>query len=442
MSDLLSKSWRLFAFLLFALVFFLGALFYYYRHGYDAPATVDVPYDQIAPPSSSFGLLSEVPAIRSGLLLIEGLHRNNFSAEELSALVSRVAARGYDVEILGETTGRGRFAFQEPEDRLSLLEERLRKAGSLVVVGARDSYTGAEAGLVARFVEKGGRLLLVADPTRANDMNSLSKRFGISFQPDYLYNMSEYDLNFQNVFIRDFAPDDLTRDLGQIALYTAGSIRSSGMNLAFTDGATRSSMLAVPERLSPLVKTPDGRVVGIADMTFMVPPRNSIMDNDRLLSNIADFLTGGDREFDLADFPYFLEQADILVGRASLIEAASQVRSLLSAFDIAAEVRGVEDITRDTVYIGLYEDARDVSQYLDLSGVRVTDVIRTPFTSDLPRQGTSIVVHRQTKDRDVLILLSDSEATLGEMIARFASGTFGDGLVDDSIGIYRSVPIE
>ena len=129
---------------------------------------------------------------------------------------------------------------------------------------------------------KGGKLLLIAEPSLNQEINSLAERFGIAFQPDYLWNMIEHDLNFQNIFIKNFRPDEVTRGLAQITLYVAGSIKSSGGSLAFTDGNTRSSIVERIEPFYPMVKTRDGLVLAISDLTFMVPPQNSVLDNDRL----------------------------------------------------------------------------------------------------------------------------------------------------------------
>ena len=75
-----------------------------------------------------------------------------------------------------------------------MLEQRLRRATSFAVMLPRASYSEEEIDLVQRFVDKGGKLLLVSDPTRPNRINTLAKRFGVEFQPDYLYNTVEYDL--------------------------------------------------------------------------------------------------------------------------------------------------------------------------------------------------------------------------------------------------------
>ncbi len=438
MLALLSKTWRLLLIPLFALAFFSGAYFFFYRGGYQAPPTVKIPFEKITAPSSSLGAFAEVPPIRSGVLLLDLVHSNNFEEAELGSLMSRLEDRGYTIDLLGE---RDHKDFPPPDvtQRLALLDEKLRGANSFAVILPDDSYATQEVDIVERFVKKGGRLLLIADPTRDHDINSLANRFGIAFQSDYLYNTVEYDLNFQDIFIRDFRPDEITRDLSQIALYTAGSIKSFGGGLASTDANTRSSMVERAESFFPLVKGRDGNVVAISDLTFMIPPQNSILDNDKLVSNLADFLTGGDRRFELADFPHFFDaDIDILLGRASLLGVATELKSLLSTFQLRSDIRGVEDLRSEAIYLGLFEDSPNVVQYLDVAGIQVDGTLRTPFTPDIATDGTAIILLHRTRERHVLVILGHSEAILLDTIDRLGSGTFRSGLVDDLLGVYGS----
>ena len=438
MLALLSKTWRLLLIPLFALAFFSGAYFFFYRGGYQAPPTVKIPFEEITAPSSSLGPFAEVPPIRSGVLLLDLVHSNNFEEAELGSLMSRLEDRGYTIDLLGE---RDHKDFPPPDvtQRLALLDEKLRGADSFAVILPDDPYATQEVDIVERFVKKGGRLLLIADPTRDHDINSLANRFGIAFQSDYLYNTVEYDINFQDIFIRDFRPDEITRDLSQIALYTAGSIKSFGGGLASTDANTRSSMVERAESFFPLVKGRDGNVVAISDLTFMIPPQNSILDNDKLVSNLADFLTGGDRRFELADFPHFFDaDIDILLGRASLLGVATELKSLLSTFQLRSDIRGVEDLRSEAIYLGLFEDSPNVVQYLDVAGIQVDGTLRTPFTPDIATDGTAIILLHRTRERHVLVILGHSEATLLDTIDRLSSGTFRSGLVDDLLGVYGS----
>ena len=421
-----------------------GAVFYFFYQGsYEPPPSLDIPYGQITSPAVPPGDFVDSPAaqVKRGLFLVDALHSNAFGKNEIVTLRSRVANRGYDVEFIGDPGADGRGPDEE-KDRLYLLEEKLRRADSFMVALPQAAYSDAEASLVERFVRKGGKLLLVSDPTRPQQINTLAERFGLNFQPDYLYNVVDYDLNFQNIFIREFQPDELTVGLDVITLYTAGSVRSSGPGLAFTGANTKSSLVETNDGLYPIALGDSRNVLSIADFTFMVPPHNSLLDNDRLVSNIADFLTTSEREFDLADFPHFFEAgldkgADILLGQPSLWSTGTELRNGLSAAGISSRMRGVEDVSRDAVFLGLYEDAAQVSQYLQAAGVRVDDTLGAPFAPDLDLEGTAITVLDRNQDRYVLVVLADNPETLTGAVSRLIAGEFREDLVSDFLGVRK-----
>jgi hypothetical protein len=132
--------------------------------------------------------------------VVDGTHGNLFQVNEISVLLSPVADRGYDVEFMGRTAqsfaGVSDFFILGATERLHLLRAKLRQADSFVVILPLAPYTNAEVDVVQDFVGKGGKLLLIADPTRSQDISSLAEVFGIAFEADYLYNTTEYDLNF------------------------------------------------------------------------------------------------------------------------------------------------------------------------------------------------------------------------------------------------------
>ena len=422
----------------FAVVAFVVALLLFYRGGYDPPSQVEIPYKQLTAPHLSPGDFVDTPAVqlKRGLVVVDAMHSNAFTEAELFNLGSRVANRGYDVEFAGGFT-------PSPEAlRVQLLEEGLRRADSLVVILPVLEYSAAEAAVVERFVSKGGKLLLVSDPGRPQRTNTLATRFGVEFRPDYLYDVAEYDLIFQNIIVREFQPGELTVGVDAITLYAAGSIRSSGPGLAFAGEGTRSSVLEASEELYPIAGGNSRNVLAIADFTFMVPPQNTLLDNDRLISNIADYLTSSEREYDLADFPYFLKAGaesgvDILLGDPSLWDIGIQMKNGLSNYQTASEVRGVEDLSRDTVFLGLYEDALPMSRYLEAAGVRIGDTLGTPFAQDLNPEGTSVIVLDQNQDRHVLMVLGDRPRTLASAVDRLFAGEFRSDLVTDYVGVGR-----
>ena len=439
MWDRLKNLNRLFIFLLFALGFFLGAYYYFYRDvgGYTPPEHADIAFEQIAPLAAGQSRVAEVPLIQQGVFLMDGTHGNGFTKEEIGTLVSRVVARGYAVEVMGEPGFFNGFQIMDERSRLFLLEEKLRLTGSMAVILPGEPYTRAEVDLVEQFVDKGGRLLLVADPTRFHQIDSLAARFGITFQPGYLYDSQDYDLNFQNIKVSDFREDQITRDLESIAFYVTGALESTGPALAITGPTTRSLLMENPTTFSPMVRGSKDGVVAIGDLTFMVPPRSTVLDNDTLISNLADYLTTGEREFELADFPHFFRgDVDVLLGRSSLLETAARLRENLSIFRITSSVKGVEDVTRDTVYLGLYEDSSDVAQYLEVAGVNVDENLRIPFATDIESRRTGIILLHTGQERHVLVVLADSPATLAGTVDLLGSGFFREGLLGDFVGVY------
>ena len=423
---------------IFAVATFAAGYFFFYHGSYDPPPSVNIPFEQITSPAVApvAATASSVTQVQEGLVLVDDLHLNSFTESEISTLISMVANRGYDVEVIDISST------VEGQTRLQMLEQRLRRATSFAVMLPRDSYSEEEIDLVQRFVDKGGKLLLVSDPTRPNRINTLAKRFGVEFQPDYLYNTVEYDLNFRHIFVRDFQPAPLTSGLDTIVLYVAGSIRSSGPGIGVSDTNTKSSLGEAAESFYPIALGSTSNVLAVADFTFVVPPYNSLLSNQQLLSNVADYLTDSQREFDLADFPHFYESSldnsiDIVLGQPSIWNIGLEMRTGLSDYGLSSRISGEEDLSRNTVFLGLYEDSRAVSQYLQAAGISADDVLSLPFAPELDREDTSIALLHRDRDRYVLVVLADKPAVLSEALGSLFSGTFRNQLVNDYLGLSK-----
>ena len=423
---------------IFAVATFAAGYFFFYQGSYDPPPSVNIPFEQITSPAVApvAATASSVTQVQEGLVLVDGLHLNSFTESEISTLISMVANRGYDVEVIDISST------VEGQTRLQMLEQRLRRATSFAVMLPRTPYSEEEIDLVQRFVDKGGKLLLVSDPTRPNRINALAKRFGVEFQPDYLYNTVEYDLNFRHIFVRDFQPAPLTSGLDTIVLYVAGSIRSSGPGIGVSDTNTKSSLGEAAESFYPIALGSTSNVLAVADFTFVVPPYNSLLSNQQLLSNVADYLTDSQREFDLADFPHFYESSldnsiDIVLGQPSIWNIGLEMRTGLSDYGLSSRISGEEDLSRNTVFLGLYEDSRAVSQYLQAAGISADDVLSLPFAPEFDREDTSIALLHRDRDRYVLVVLADKPAVLSEALGSLFSGTFRNQLVNDYLGLSK-----
>ncbi len=427
---------------LLAAVAFAVAYFVFYRGGYEPPPSPDLRYDQISVSALPPRVSGDLPTgqLRQGLLVIDAQHVNAFTENELVNFASKVADRGFKVEFAGDfTPPLGPPLGPAP---LPQLAEKLRRADAFVVILPNLAYTESEAALVERFVEKGGKLLLVSDPSRPHSINALAKRFGVDFQADYLYNTTENDANFKRILIRDFQPDQLTAGLQTITLDYAGSVKSPSGGIAFTTPSTRSSLLNTVETLAPMAWGNSRNVLAIADFTFMVPNNDTLLDNGRLVANIADYLTDSGRDFHLSDFPYFYGSGqdggvDILMGRPDLLNTGLQIRTALAGRQLTSQIVPVEDLSRDTVFLGLYEDASQVTQYLQIAGIRVDDTLGTTFAPELALENSAVIVLDQSQDRDMLMVLADTPANLGGAVARLISGEFRGDLVSDYVALRK-----
>ena len=79
-----------------------------------------------------------------------------------------------------------------------------------------------------------------------------------------------------------------------------------------------------------------------------------------------------------------------------------------------------------------------MAQYLEVAGIRVDESLRTPFTLDLDKEETGLVLLHQGVDRNVLVILGDSENSITNLVEKFEFNDFQSGLVSDFVGVYRT----
>jgi hypothetical protein len=286
-----------------SLIVIIGRWFFYYSSFYEAPIIEEPRYEQIVTPLEPSTDFVDSYEVSEGTVLIDLAHQNGFIMEELDVLILRIISRGLSIELFhAEEDLRKQLLGKENEtsetekdlsEEDGNINEDLEKKPlpiAFLVVCPREDFSRDEREAINQFVEKGGKLVLIADPTRTSKINSISYDFGLIFEPDYLYNMIENDANYRNIFISDFKENDITNNLGKITLYTAGSISSSNSGIAFGDDNTYSSLIETKQGLSPVAWTEKNQVLAIYDLTFLIEPYNGILDNNLFISNIADWI--------------------------------------------------------------------------------------------------------------------------------------------------------
>lgn len=346
------------------------------------------------PPASSF---VDDPEAGTGAILLDVAHGNGFALDELGYLNGRIAARGFTV-----------IPYEGGN-----LAAALRAVNAFVVITPLEPFTAEEVQAVAGFVNRGGRLLLMGDPTRYNafieegafdfvlviednkiPLNSLSSQFDIFFKGDYLYNTIENEGNFRNIIVSQagFGESPLTADLEQVVFYGAHSldVGPQATPLFSGDDNTWSSATDRPGGVMLGATSQRGRVLALTDLQFLTEPYYTVYDNGRFIAHIADFLTEpSSRGYVLADFPYFYRQPVNLVysGAPDLGPAAfEQVISLQEAFrhvNQELNLAVADDGESDALILGLYNQSADLADILVSNGISLTIEPPLPTADEL-----------------------------------------------------------
>ncbi|MBI4180322.1 MAG: hypothetical protein HY528_00140 [Chloroflexi bacterium] len=274
----------------------LGRGLFFYRGFYSPPPGEMPSYESFTVPTAPTSEFTDNHTQGEGIILIDLAHKNDFEGKELNVLLLRLVSRGLTIKYFDAKDDLKKELLakvEEPPDgqvKVKPAAEELKPADAFIVVSPSLEFSKEEIKTVEEFVKGGGKVLFIADPTRSSQVNSLAIRFGLIFESDYLYNMKENEINYRNIFVSDFKENDITKELKKIALYTAGSISSDNASIAFVDQNTFSSVIESGRKLAPLALAQESKVLALYDLTFITEPYNSILDNNRLISNIADWL--------------------------------------------------------------------------------------------------------------------------------------------------------
>ena len=361
----------------------------YYRLGEGdrtTPPTYDVATVVQSVPTPAAAAFVDDPELFGGLILLDQAHDNAFTLDEIGYLDGRLAARG--AEIISYTGGD--------------LATALRAVNAFVVITPLQPFAIEEVQAVANFVRRGGQLLMLGDPTRYNviveedlfsfnifvesdkiPLNSLANEFDIIFNGDYLYNTIENEGNFRNILLTEegFASSPLTADLEQLALYGAHSLQvGAGAEVLIAgDDNIWSSATDRPGGLTLAATAANGQVLAIGDIQFLTEPYFTVLDNGRFIAQIADFLAEPvRRDYTVADFPYFFADDVNLVytGAPELGPDAFDEIITLQASLRAAEkeitLATTDSQNGDTIYLGLYNQADEVTDLLADAGVTLS----------------------------------------------------------------------
>ncbi len=372
------------------------------------PAYNPVNVAQVPTPAASDFV--DEPEVGQGFVLVDEAHSNQFTLDEISYLDGRLAARG--VELLHFTGGD--------------LAAALRSVNAFVVIAPTVNFDREEIQAVSGFVNRGGRLLLIGDPTRFTvtfseddffnltytletdkiPLNSLANEFDIIFNGDYLYNTSENEGNFRNIILKEagFGENSLAADMEQLVFYGSHSLQTGpeAEALFTADDNTWSSATDRPGGLVLAATSHAGQVVALGDIHFLMEPYYTVFDNGEFIAHVADFLSEtAERSPDLQNFPYLYTQPIDLIytGSPELgADAFDEIIALQEAFrDINQELTLVAEPQdgHDTLYLGVYNQAEEVTEILTTAGITL---VIDPEISTEPVEETTPETEEETSE--------------------------------------------
>ncbi|WP_136716022.1 DUF4350 domain-containing protein [Halorientalis salina] len=240
----------------------------------------------------------------SKVIVIDRAHANGFTREELQPLVQSLVEAGHEVRFHGSGSQQGRA----PE-----LNASLRGADAFVVVAPRQPYRAPEVRGVADFADRGGRVLLVAEPAStqvsggllgglsaqrvSTELTALSSQFGMSVGTGYLYNMHDNANNFQHVYATPSGGTNLTDGVDRAVFQRVTPVAANnGTAETLLTATDRTHLSTTRSNEAYGVAARNGNATVIGDSTFLEPSYYRDADNEVLIGNVIEFLTGGDKQ--------------------------------------------------------------------------------------------------------------------------------------------------
>lgn len=236
-----------------------------------------------------------------GVVLIDNSHGNRFDRAKTSPMVEALGRAGYETRV----------------HALGDLNESLEDADAFVIIDPSTEFDEEELDAIEQFIDQGGRVVAFGEPnrievtvdlfgasldTQESAFRTFSGRFGIYFEPRFVYDQEVNDGNYRHVVAS--ATDDAALppseengsvDVEDIALYTATEVRATdGRAVLETAPTARTVESDVSRRHTVAVR--DGNILAVGDSTFLRSGRHNVGDNDVFLGHVVEFLISGDRD--------------------------------------------------------------------------------------------------------------------------------------------------
>lgn len=411
------------------------------------------------PPLSTTLPAAPMVAPSRAIVLLDQAHSNMFSPSELESLTGILQTSGARVE----SVTYGTYA-----DRS--LSEQLKYASAYISVCPIEPFSTLEIQQLQDFVRRGGRLLVLTDPTRSAisydyygygsaivmadviAANSLLAPFDIAFLDDYLYNMSNYEGNYRNVYFRDFSANALTKNLTSVVLYATHSLQTrTGTVLMQSTRTTKSSRTDADGTYAAAALDASTNVLAIGDMTFLQPPYNQVADNALLIQHMAEFLLAAPRIHDLKDFPFLFQRDVVIVPmedvtlNASLLGPIQILQQNLSGAGIPSSMAPGPVAGKDLILLATFSSP-GIELYLNPLGIQLPSPstfpmadsfpkIEIPGFGSVPASGIGLILFSRTDAQTTLILLAEDSYSLADLMGVIGPQGFSNCVLQGDVAV-------
>lgn len=462
----MKKQYFLIAVICLALPILLRALWFYqgfYIHG---PSSQSPDFGKFQIPQPTLSTPVALETTKSDLrktILVDLSHTNRFSLAEIDPLTNALILMGANLQI--DRDGKD-------------LYKKLQDANAYIIIAPTAAFDRDSIQMISDFVNRGGRLLLIADPTRTYQnyyfdledsvliANQIIDPYDIAFDSDYVYSITHNEGNYRNIYALPAGENQLLAGISNMVFYGAHPLAGKILPLLKGDDTTLSSGTDQGGGLVIAGTSMNGNVLVIGDMGFITAPYYQVSDNSRFVNNIAAFLASTARSRSLADFPNLftrpvtiLQTNDLSYDKNTLVELAT-FQSTLQSRGLNLKISDQQEDSNDLLILGIYPPSEVLNNFLNSAGIQfkfpenaliastsnaANQVIYVnnegyfiPGLGSIPARGFNFILYSQNAKRNVLILLTESSKNIIDLIKLINKGSLKDCLMQPTIAICAS----
>lgn len=228
-------------------------------------------------------------------ILIDTEHDNQVSQSELEPTTEAVFDAGHSID----------YGLSDNET----FADSLDQYAGVLIVQPLSSYSSAEREALREYTERGGRVVILAEPTQTQTSlgggqsattvsfgaTDLVKQYGLRVGAEQIYNVNDEsnDNNFKSVYASPADESDLTAGVETVTFDTAGYvITNTDAERKFT-AVEGTRTLETRRPITHPTAVRHDNVVFVADSTFITQSEVYDADNEVFIGNLLEFLLGG-----------------------------------------------------------------------------------------------------------------------------------------------------